>query len=97
MRVFGLAFISDTHLGVVLDDGQLRVVTIDPGELLEIARNSLTRGFTEDECDRYNFDPCPSLEEMQNGTGSAPDRDQVQGPEKPDLGEAPRPADGLSG
>ena len=65
--VIGLAFISQTHLGVVLEDGQLRVVTIDTDELLEIARNSLTRGFTEDECDRYNFDPCPTLDQLRSG------------------------------
>ncbi len=65
--VIGLAFISQTHLGVVLEDGQLRVVTIDTDELLEIARNSLTRGFTEDECDRYKFDPCPTLEQVRSG------------------------------
>ena len=44
-----------------------RVVTIDTDELLEIARNSLTRGFTEDECDRYKFDPCPTLEQVRSG------------------------------
>ncbi len=70
--VVGLAFLGDSHLGVVLDDGNLRVVTIDSAELLDVARRSLTRGFTQGECDRYKFDPCPSLEEMRNGTGSSP-------------------------
>jgi WD40 repeat protein len=65
--ILGLAFISDTHLGVMLDDGQLRVVTIDTGELLGIARSSLTRGLTQEECDRYHFDPCPTLEQMRSG------------------------------
>jgi hypothetical protein len=65
--VMGVAFITNLHLGVVLDDGNLRVVTLDTAELLEIARDSLTRGFTQDECDRYKFDPCPTLEEMQTG------------------------------
>ena len=67
MAVIGLAFISQTHLGVVLDDGNLRVVTIDTRELIDVARNSLTRGFTEDECDRYHFDPCPTLEQVRSG------------------------------
>jgi class 3 adenylate cyclase/WD40 repeat protein len=67
--ILGLAFISDTHLGVLLDDGQLRVVTLDAQELLDIARNSLTRGFTQEECDRYHFDPCPTLEQMRSPLG----------------------------
>jgi class 3 adenylate cyclase/WD40 repeat protein len=67
-QVLGLTFVSQTHLGVMLDDGQLRVVTIDTQELLDIARNSLTRGFTQEECDRYHFDPCPTFEQMRSGT-----------------------------
>jgi class 3 adenylate cyclase/WD40 repeat protein/KaiC/GvpD/RAD55 family RecA-like ATPase len=64
--VNGLAFLTPSHLGVVLDDGKLRVETIDTNELLGIARQSLTRSFTQDECDRYKISPCPTLEEMRS-------------------------------
>ena len=69
--VLGLAFLTPIHLGVVLDDGNLRVVTIDTNELLGISRESLTRSFTQDECDRYGLTPCPTLEDMR-GAGSRP-------------------------
>jgi hypothetical protein len=70
--VLGLAFVSQTHIAVVLEDGNLRVETIDTPELLRVARSSLTRGFTTDECDQFHFDPCPTLDEMR--TGSTTDR-----------------------
>jgi WD40 repeat protein len=71
-QVLGLAFVTNAHLGVVLDDGRLRVVTIDTQELLDIARASLTRGFTQEECDRYHFDACPTLDEMRSVTAARP-------------------------
>ena len=52
--VVGLAFLTPTHLGVVLGDGDLRVVTLDTNELLQVSRQSLTRTFTQDECDRMD-------------------------------------------
>ena len=64
-QVVGLMFVSDARLGVLLDDGNLRIVAIDNEELLEIVRESLTRGYTEAECERFNFDVCPTLEEMR--------------------------------
>jgi WD40 repeat protein len=67
-EVLAVTFVTDSHLAVVLTDGHLRLVTIDAGELLEIVRGSLTRGFTEAECARFNFgDDCPSLEELRAG------------------------------
>jgi WD40 repeat protein len=63
--VNGVAFLGDSRLGVVLDDGNLRVLTIDPKELLAMARLSLTRGYSQAECDRFNLEPCPTLEEMR--------------------------------
>jgi WD40 repeat protein len=68
--VMGVAFVSQTHVAVVLEDGNLRVETIDTQELLHVARSSLTRGFTTDECQQFHFDPCPTLDQMR--TGSAP-------------------------
>jgi WD40 repeat protein/energy-coupling factor transporter ATP-binding protein EcfA2 len=63
--VLGTTFVDERRLGVVLDDGSFRVVSIDTGQLLDIVRESLTRGFTEAECERFNFDVCPTLEEMR--------------------------------
>jgi class 3 adenylate cyclase/RecA/RadA recombinase len=67
-EISSLGFLTDSHLGVLLDDGNLKVVTTDPDELLRIVRQSLTRGFTAAECERYNFDPCPTLQQMISGT-----------------------------
>jgi WD40 repeat protein len=66
--VLAVSFVTDVHLAVVLTDGHLRLVTIDADELLEIIRGSLTEGFSESECARFNFgDDCPSLEELRAG------------------------------
>jgi hypothetical protein len=65
VQVDGLAFFADRRLGVVLGDETLRLVTIDPAELLDLVRSSLTRGFTDAECQRFNFEVCPTLEELR--------------------------------
>jgi WD40 repeat protein len=65
-EVLGVTFITDTHVAVVPTDGNLRLLTIDNDELLQIVRESLTRGFTEAECVRFNFfDSCPTLAELR--------------------------------
>jgi WD40 repeat protein len=68
-EVGGAAFVGDTqHLLVTaLETGELRKVTIDTEELLGIARERITRGFTETECTTYRIDPCPTLEEIREG------------------------------
>ena len=70
VQVDGLAFVAARRLGVVLADGTLRVVTIDTPELLSLVGRSLTRGFSDAECERFNFEVCPTLEEMR---ASSPD------------------------
>jgi hypothetical protein len=66
--ISGLAFIDDTHLAVTPTNGSLFIVTIDTNELLGLVRGSLTRGFTEFECEKYNFgDACPTLKELRAG------------------------------
>ena len=66
--VGGVDFLSDQRLAVVDNNsGRLRLYTIDPDELLDIARSRVTRGFTETECMQYNIDPCPTLEEIRKG------------------------------
>jgi WD40 repeat protein/DNA-binding SARP family transcriptional activator len=54
-QVQGLAFVDDTHLAVATEHGGVSVYTLDPDELVEVVRGSLTRGFREAECDRYGF------------------------------------------
>jgi WD40 repeat protein len=65
MAVEGVAFVDDRRLGVVLSDGDFRVATVDTEELLEIVRKSVTRGFTDSECERFNFDPCPTMDQIR--------------------------------
>jgi WD40 repeat protein len=65
-QVNGVAFVDDRRLAVVVQEGHLFIYTIDPAELLGMVRRSLTRGFTETECERYGFgDSCPTLEELR--------------------------------
>jgi DNA-binding CsgD family transcriptional regulator/WD40 repeat protein len=64
--VDGVAFTGPRRVAVLLgDQGNLLLLTIDERELLSIARNSLSRGLTLAECQRYDLVPCPTLEDMQ--------------------------------
>ena len=59
-------FIDDTHLLVTSGLGsEAIVITLDPDELLSIARSRLTRSFTVEECATFEVDPCPTLADMQ--------------------------------
>lgn len=63
----GVAFIDDDHLAVTPQGGGLWVITVDNDELLDLARDSLTRGFTPVECDKFGFDvECPTLETLRH-------------------------------
>jgi WD40 repeat protein len=55
------------HLVTGGPDGTLRILTLDTTELLDIARNRITRSFTDDECTTYRIDPCPDLEKIRGG------------------------------
>jgi DNA-binding SARP family transcriptional activator/WD40 repeat protein len=67
-QVQGVAFVDNQHLAVTPQEGGIYVYTLDPDELMGIVRDSLTRGFTQAECDRFGFDEdCPTFEEMQGG------------------------------
>ncbi len=61
-----VGFLDDQHLVVTPQDGNILVFTIDTAELLDIARDRVTRGFTDTECATYHFDHCPNLEEIRN-------------------------------
>jgi WD40 repeat protein len=64
-QVQGLAFVDDRHLAVVVNYVGLLVMTVDPAELADTVRASLTRTFTATECATYGIDPCPTLEEIR--------------------------------
>ena len=67
--VGGVGFVGDSGdlLVTALETGELRNVTTDTEEVLGIARERVTRGFTETECNTYRIDPCPTLEEVRAG------------------------------
>jgi WD40 repeat protein/class 3 adenylate cyclase/tRNA A-37 threonylcarbamoyl transferase component Bud32 len=54
------------HLLVSGPSGTLRVHTLDVDELVDIAQERLTRGFTADECAAFGIDPCPDLDTIRN-------------------------------
>ena len=73
-QIQGVAFVDDHHLAVTPQEGNLLLVTIDPDELLDIVRGSLTRGFTATECTRFGFgDECPTLAELRGRPDGAGD------------------------
>jgi DNA-binding SARP family transcriptional activator/WD40 repeat protein len=65
----GVDFVDDDRhvVATAMATGELRKLTIDTQELLDIARHRITRGFTETECNTYRIDPCPTLEEIRAG------------------------------
>ncbi len=64
-EVQGVAFIDNLHLAVTPRRGDLLIMTLDPAELVDTVRASLTRTFTATECSTYGIEPCPTLEEMR--------------------------------
>jgi hypothetical protein len=46
--------------------GVIYELTLDPTKLVEIARERVERGFTEQECDDFRIDRCPTLEEIKS-------------------------------
>jgi hypothetical protein len=52
---------------VTTSDGPVLVLTLDWEELLDVARSRVTRSFSEEECEVYHIDPCPTLDELRDG------------------------------
>jgi hypothetical protein len=64
--VQGVAFVDDRHVAVTPQRGDLLVFTIDAHKLLDIVRDSLTRGFTASECVRFDVgEVCPTLADLR--------------------------------
>jgi WD40 repeat protein len=68
----GVAYMDDTHLLVTPQTGNLLVMTIDPTELVDTVRASVTRPFTATECATYDIDPCPTLAQSTSREDSSP-------------------------
>ena len=67
-EIANVEFIDDTHLLITAGFGaEAVVITLDPAELLGVAKSRLTRSFSAEECDTYGLDPCPKLEEIRGG------------------------------
>ncbi len=66
-RVQAVGFANDgRHLIAATASGTVVMYTLDPGELLDIARSRLLRGFTDLECSLYFADgDCPTLAELR--------------------------------
>ena len=60
-------WLDDNHLTVGTTYGPWTTITLDPSELGEIARSKLRRHLSTTECQFYEIDPCPTLEEMRDG------------------------------
>ena len=68
-EIANVEFIDDTHLFVTAGFGnEAIVITLDPDELLMIARDRIVRTFTPEECARFEIDPCPTLAELKSGS-----------------------------
>jgi WD40 repeat protein len=69
-EIANVEFIDDAHLFVTAGFGsEAVVITLDPDELLDIARSRLIRSFTAAECAQFGIDPCPTLEEIKSDSG----------------------------
>jgi len=69
----GVAFLANDRLAVAPQAGDVLIMSLDGTQLLQAVRQSLTRGFTPDECTRFGFGAsCPTLDAMRAGTDTAP-------------------------
>lgn len=63
----GVAFIDNGRIAATPQTGNLLIMAIDPQVLLQTVRASLTRSFTPEECERFNFGAqCPTLEQLSS-------------------------------
>jgi len=73
VQQMALAGVSDIHwiddetILVATNTGIVGTVSLSTDDFLTNVREGLRRSFTEQECDLYRIDPCPTLEEMRGG------------------------------
>jgi hypothetical protein len=66
----GVAFVGPDRLAVTPQGGNLLLMALDPKALVATVRDGISRGFTAEECERFNFGAsCPTLEELRGGSG----------------------------
>ena len=61
----GAAFLDNERIAVAPEGGNVLVFALDRQRLLETVRGTLIRGFTPEECQRFEFAPCPTLEDLR--------------------------------
>jgi hypothetical protein len=67
LSAHSLRYLDEVATAQTYAGSQLRNVMTDTEELLDIARERITRGFTDTECNTYHIDPCPTLKEIRQG------------------------------
>ena len=58
---------GNQHLLISSATGPVEILTLNPAELIDIAKSRITRSFTAAECEFYDLHPCPSLDELRRG------------------------------
>ncbi|MFK5646907.1 hypothetical protein ACI3ET_10305 [Ornithinimicrobium sp. LYQ121] len=72
-RLEGVQWLDDESLVLLSATGDVTTVTTDSDRLLELARDTLTRGLTQSECRSYLVDPCPSRAALQGSEAVVPE------------------------
>lgn len=66
--ITNIEFINDDrHLLITSSTGPAEILTLDPNELVNIARSRISRGFSAEECEFYQLDPCPTHANLSTG------------------------------
>jgi WD40 repeat protein len=63
--VSDFVWIDDETVIIGTNDGLFGTLSLSTDDFLHATRANLRRSFTDDECQRYGIDPCPTLEELR--------------------------------
>jgi WD40 repeat protein len=58
---------DDRHLLITGANGPIEIITLDAEELLQIARDRISRTFTAAECERFELSLCQTLADLRVG------------------------------
>ena len=56
---------GDSRLLITSSTGPVEIITLDHDELVQIARSRISRTFTSQECEFFDLDPCPTIDDMR--------------------------------